>query len=119
MHLTPPTRGPFSGPFNTNVEKVPSLFIPDENMKCHFSPPDSIQSHGDVDNKDSNGDNDDFQVTRSQEVMEGGEKKESQKPRCHSQQGIHRWNLCTFGGGIWVRSRQYLLVWSQTSLENT
>ena len=87
---------PFSGPFNTNVEEVPSLFIPDENMKCHFSPPDSIQSHGDVDNKDSkdsNGDNDDFQVTRSQEVMEGGEKKESQKPRCHSQQGIHRWNM--------------------------
>ena len=27
-------------------------------------------------------------VTRSQEVMEGG--KESQKTRCHSQQGIHR-----------------------------
>ena len=50
-------------------------------------------NYGDDGDVDNNGDDDDFQVTRSQEVMEGGEKKESQKPRCHSQQGIHRWNM--------------------------
>ena len=50
-------------------------------------------NYGDDGDVDNNGDDDDFQVTRSQEVMEGGEKKESQKPRCHSQQGIHRWKI--------------------------
>ena len=30
-------------------------------------------------------------VTRSQEVMEDVERKETQKSRCQSQQSIHRW----------------------------
>ena len=54
MRLTPSTRGPkflmktsFSGPFITHVEEVPSLFLADENMKWHYNPPDSIQSHPD------------------------------------------------------------------------
>ena len=43
-------------------------------------------------------------VTRSQEVMEGG--KESQKSRCHSQQGIHR---CGFSTGFVI---VVVVLWS-------
>ena len=43
-------------------------------------------------------------VTRSQEVMEGG--KESQKSRCHSQQGIHR---CGFSTGYVI---VVVVLWS-------
>ena len=54
MCLTPSTRGPkflmktsFSGNFIKHVEEEASLFLADKNMKWHYNPPDSIQSHPD------------------------------------------------------------------------
>ena len=55
-------------------------------------------------------------VTRSQEVMEDVERKETQKSRCQSQQSIHRW---FFKKISLQRTGKQRLIWKLVLLQNS
>ena len=55
-------------------------------------------------------------VTRSQEVMEDVERKETQKSRCQSQQSIHRW---FFKNNSLQRTGKQRLIWKLVLLQNS
>ena len=55
-------------------------------------------------------------VTRSQEVMEDVERKETQKSRCQSQQSIHRW---FFKKNSLQRTGKQRLIWKLVLLQNS